>query len=150
MRQRTFLCLPREVPTARVPWTTLLSFWPRQVLAWRARHMVQISCEKRVFLQHQTDVMSRGINLGEDLLQIFVGPFEQNPGETGEYRACQLRLAGGRQPSMAGAMVLSIDAPSWERRRLRRLGDWKNDIFPASTHMCQRYLFFYALFFQVD
>ena len=66
-----------------------------------ATHGTNFLRRKR-FLQQQTDVMSRGINPGEDLLQIFVGPFEQNPGETGEDRVCQLRLAGGRQPSMAG------------------------------------------------
>ena len=34
-------------------------------------------------------VESRGINPGQDLLQISAGPFESNFGEIGEYRACQ-------------------------------------------------------------
>jgi hypothetical protein len=36
-------------------------------------------------------VESRGIDPGQDLLQIFAGPFESNFGETGEDRACQWR-----------------------------------------------------------
>ena len=36
-------------------------------------------------------VESRGIDLGQDLLQIFAGSFECKDGETGEDRACQRR-----------------------------------------------------------
>jgi hypothetical protein len=36
-------------------------------------------------------VESRGIDPGQDLLQIFAGPFELNFGETGEDRACRRR-----------------------------------------------------------
>jgi hypothetical protein len=36
-------------------------------------------------------VESRGIDPGQDLLQIFAGPFEVDLSETGEDRACQRR-----------------------------------------------------------
>ena len=36
-------------------------------------------------------VESRGIDAGQDLLQIFAGHFEYNFGETGEDKACQRR-----------------------------------------------------------